>query len=720
MVWTRTTLAAALLLWPSIVHASTHCDDAGSPPTRMGSESSTIGSKDIAGLRDIGPTPSLLLGESPLAVSPDGNFVAFQTKQAIPETNSFCLAMMVMKIDSSSPPISIDTGDTLKRFTFKRGTLAGYPSGEAELIRPQWSSDGKLIAYLKIIDGRTQIQVTSIDGTFRRTLGLKDNDVINFRWAAKKGRLIATLRPTTSEAQQSIVREGLKGYLYDDRWAPIGSNRPWPSTDAAFTAVEFAVESGDHVLTEGPEARELDSPLAVEGAKRLRAVAGASEAWLEPDISEMTYSTGKLRVTLAGHQLTCRGESCSGSITGIWLASSGRTVLFSRREGWANNETAVYIWDLRSPKPHRLYKSRDLLIGCQMVTTRLLCLREASLRPRHIIAIDTRSGKIGLIYDPNPDFQRMRLPSVERIYLRSKMGSEVFSDLVLPPGYDGHSRLPLVIVQYDSRGFLRGGTGDEYPIIPLASAGFAVLSFNRPPNLGPRTPGTTIADIERLGHNEWADKRNVLSAIERAVKSLTDRGIVDPARVGITGLSDGSSTLQFAIANTRMFAAAASSTCCEDPGTLFPILGLNESDWLRGNGYPDYTDRKSNFWNAYSPSLNAGTITTPLLMQSADDEYLGALAAFTALREHNVPTDLYVFPDEHHTKWQPAHKLAVYERNIAWFTFWLKPDAASAALSSPEQQRWWSMREKWMSTKRDLKVDSNAPLNQAITPPPSP
>lgn len=33
--------------------------------------------------------------------------------------------------------------------------------------------------------------------------------------------------------------------------------------------------------------------------------------------------------------------------------------------------------------------------------------------------------------------------------------------------------------------------------------------------------------------------------------------------------------------------------------------------------------------------------------------------------------DMFVYPDEHHVKWQPAHRLATYARAIAWFDFWL-------------------------------------------------
>ena len=44
----------------------------------------------------------------------------------------------------------------------------------------------------------------------------------------------------------------------------------------------------------------------------------------------------------------------------------------------------------------------------------------------------------------------------------------------------------MVVVQYDTRGFLRGGTGDEYPIQAFANRGYAVLSFRRPQAVGDR------------------------------------------------------------------------------------------------------------------------------------------------------------------------------------------------------------------------------------------
>ncbi|PKP92525.1 MAG: hypothetical protein CVT77_08690 [Alphaproteobacteria bacterium HGW-Alphaproteobacteria-16] len=139
----------------------------------------------------------------------------------------------------------------------------------------------------------------------------------------------------------------------------------------------------------------------------------------------------------------------------------------------------------------------------------------------------------------------------------------------------------------------------------------------------------------------------------------------------MTGLSDGASTVAFALINSDRFAAAAMSSCCIEPWTVMTVVGPAYADRMRTLGYPPATAPDRSFWAPASIAQNAATIDTPLLMQLADDEYLMSLEAFTALREHDKPVDMYVFPDEHHIKWQPAHRLAIYERNLDWFGFWL-------------------------------------------------
>jgi hypothetical protein len=49
---------------------------------------------------------------------------------------------------------------------------------------------------------------------------------------------------------------------------------------------------------------------------------------------------------------------------------------------------------------------------------------------------------------------------------------------------------------------------------------------------------------------------------------------------------------------------------------------------------------------------------------------------------------MYVFANEYHQKWRPAHRLATYVRAIDWFDFWfnkrIDPDLAKKA----QYDRW--------------------------------
>lgn len=69
------------------------------------------------------------------------------------------------------------------------------------------------------------------------------------------------------------------------------------------------------------------------------------------------------------------------------------------------------------------------------------------------------------------------------------------------------------------------------------------------------------------------------------------------------------------------------------------------------------------------------------------------MEAFESLREHGKPVELVVFPDEYHGKWQPAHRLAVYERSVDWFRFWLTGEQDLRPDKAGQFRRWAAMRD---------------------------
>jgi len=257
-------------------------------------------------------------------------------------------------------------------------------------------------------------------------------------------------------------------------------------------------------------------------------------------------------------------------------------------------------------------------------------------------------------------------------------------------------------VQYSSRGFLRGGTGDEYPIQLFAAYGFAVLSVQAPPAFYESLPDPgwrTWQEAEVENIRGWRDRRSNLSTVLSGVDLLVRRGVVDPRRIGITGLSDGATTVQFALVNAPgVFAAASVSSCFMDPDSIRIYGGLAWYDDLKSLGYPALSHDNRAFWTEFSVAENAGRITTPLLMQVPQHEFILSLESFAKLKDAGQPVEMFVFPSEYHVKSQPAHRLAIYQRNLDWFDFWLKGERSSGASAARQYARWDALQKPIVTT----------------------
>lgn len=145
------------------------------------------------------------------------------------------------------------------------------------------------------------------------------------------------------------------------------------------------------------------------------------------------------------------------------------------------------------------------------------------------------------------------------------------------------------------------------------------------------------AKRQTIDLKDFADRRSVLEAIEDPVRIAIARGIADPARIGITGLSDGSSTVGFALLHSTLFSAYAMSSCCWDTNLAMRV-GPSAARIFYDMGYPrtvDDSPTATAFWKGIAFTPNARHIRGPILVQVADDEYLSAPQTFTALRERD-------------------------------------------------------------------------------------
>ena len=656
------------------------------PPVQLPPGKRVLRPEDLTRLRDIGPAEPQYYAEPFFTLSPDGRRVALQLRQGDPQRNSYCLAMVILDLSGKEQPRIVDKGGELLLLTLDFRGIADFSMGYVKVVSPRWSPDGTWIAFLKQVDGVAQVWRAFADGSGSAPVTQSEVSVVDFRIGRDGSSIVYATRPDIARQEREIELQGRNGWRYDDRFVPELAKRPLPQTPVAREVQVLDFATG-RVRAPNPAEAAL-----VATDRQIIANSGQAPA-IESSGVEIAATdlmggaaAGRFQARLAnGSTATCTAPACAGAMKPWWMP--GKThVRFFRWEGWANASTAIYDWNLANGTVRRLYLTDDLLSSCSPTASSLICRLDSSLEPGRLVRLDPATGKRETLFDPNPEFAHLTLGRPERLRWRNPSGSETIADLVLPVGYRKGEKYPMIVVQYDTRGFLRGGTADEYPIQAFANRGYAVLSFKRP-QMAAVQDAKDYQEVGRRNLEQFADRRNVHASLEGGVRIAVDRGVADPSRIGITGLSDGSSTLDWALIHSSMFSAAATSSCCWD-STFVAQVGPSAARHFLGEGYPGVLRRDDPFWKEVSLSDNAHKISTPILVNAAESEFLGTLLTYTALREARVPIDLFVYPGEYHARWQPAHRLATYRRSLDWFDYWLRGVRSGDPDRQPELEEW--------------------------------
>lgn len=654
-----------------------------------------VSSRDLAQLTDVGRSDPHD-APSPFGISPDGKQIAFQTRQGNPVSNGYCQRLLVMPLHGKELPREINRGGAFIRDTFPLRNLSAVGAGYAKVITPRWSPDGRQVAFLKREGETTQVWLADADGqqAARQVTRLPD-DVVDFAWTSDGMGLVLASRPSLRRHAETVAKEARGGFLYDERFSPQLAAEPFPTgpLPVEYSAWDLAKAEARSTGTE-----EIARIVAIrperlpQNARIFAAGPTGTLAWTEPRNPAALLSPSQLVVIdLLGRRQVCAEQRCEG-LSRMWWSKDGRTLHGVQRTGWGKSQSALVRWRLGEKAPRQVLVTEDALIGCSMQTREIICAREGAVRPRRLVALDPETGREREIYDPNPAFRHLQLGRIQRFRFPNAYGVESYADLVLPPGHRSGERHPLVVVQYISDGFLRGGTDDEFPIQALAGKGFAVLSFSRPDFIPAALAATSDVAMRQANRNDWADRRSVQSSLEIAIRMSIATGAVDPARMGISGFSDGTSTVQWALINSQLFKVAALGACCEDM-TSYPLMaGPAFEAFGRDMGYRFFQPDAAEFWKPMSLTLNADRISTPLLIQTGDSEYTAGLDVVAAWRKRGNPIELYVLNDEPHFKWQPAHRLAIYERSVDWFQFWLMKHMDCTPAKASQYARWKMMK----------------------------
>ncbi len=203
----------------------------------------------------------------------------------------------------------------------------------------------------------------------------------------------------------------------------------------------------------------------------------------------------------------------------------------------------------------------------------------------------------------------------------------------------------------------------------------------------------TIRGAEGFRANQLTTNQATIDFFEDAIRILDQRGLVDPQRVAVSGFSGSATGIAWGLVHSKAFTAAIITTRSgTDPIVCYlaTMAGTCRRAGQRAGLSPPYDPVAA--LPTDSPALGAAAITTPLLMQLAEAEYLDNLQLHAALSDLDRPVELRVFPGEFHMKRQPRHRLAVYERNVQWIDFWCRGRRVWRNLSV-QYKRWREQRE---------------------------
>jgi dipeptidyl aminopeptidase/acylaminoacyl peptidase len=631
-------------------------------------------------------------------ISPDGQYVAFVVSQAIYETNSYRTGLFVIGTKPGSTVVCLGT--------------AGPPHWDEinewdDNDVPQWSVDSKYIFYRMPVSGTWQIWRWNRETGDPVQVTHSQHDVETFDVTADRIQLaLQIVEPTPKTPCETATYS----FLFDWSFMP-GLPQPLEHSIADATPKKTALWM--HNLETGEEHKATEKELERYGpwksdmgeqqfSSYSKSLVGNHliDARTSPDGKRVAYTlyidspSEKERPTFRLYSKPIRGGIPVPLADGIyagsrfWWSGAGKDIYYeeSLADGHSDRLMAV---DANGGTPRLLLQPHDHMMEYSVDRngTATAAIVDSNTTPPQLAVANLTSDATHVLVDLNPEYTTLSLTRGRRMEVITHNGDKFRAYLVLPNDYKAGCKYPLIITAYHSDdGFLRGDIGDEYPIYVFAAEGFAVLSFNlgSEPN---HRPGDFDSAVRR-----WAAP---VDGMQTAIEQLTSMGIIDPAKVGVTGLSYAAEVVEYAISHTTLFAAAIDS----GPGARDPFffyLGKEYwhwrfKDWGLG-GWPEAQPSAAR-WHMLSPALNADHILTPLLSNAPDSEYLGEMQLITSLKTLGKPVELMIYPNELHIKNHPKHRYEIYERNVDWFKFWLQDKKEEFNSGKTNQyQRWRNLR----------------------------
>jgi dipeptidyl aminopeptidase/acylaminoacyl peptidase len=627
-------------------------------------------------------------------ISPAGDRVAYTVSTPSVPRNAHEPALFVIAAGGGTPK-ALATGYRI--FT---------PALPAPRIR--WRPDGRTLSVLIAEKAGPQVLSIAADDSSAQTVTAAPLGVSSYEWSPD-GKYLAYLSrdpgPATPPVANKVGANPPATRLWLQPLSPAGPARAITPADQYVDSIAWSPDSTEIAYSFAPVVGFLAPyqtkifAVAVEGAAIRPIVDRAGmnvSPQFSPDGKKISFiSTSERTGIIAPRGLAVADAAARNSnirafpMNGAWIAEilwlpTSDAVVVTMNEGTFATGAGMFEMpavrvSLNDGKAERLGDDRSALQYSMSLSRdgRTLAYREVRARDMgDLVVMDVASKRTTRLTEVNPELKQLALGELKPFSWKSFDGMEIWGLLLTPPGYDGKSRIPLLV--YCHGGPIGGvtlgifpqfmhvpGQIDPYPTEAFASAGFAVL-FPMPRG------GSGYGEAgHRMIINDWGgpDYKDIMAGVDH----LVAQGVADTNRLGVMGASYGGYMTNWIVTQTARFKAATAGASIADLSDLYYLTDGGDLmaeyyklPWQNPEGYA-----------RSSPLTHAAKVTTPILISHGDRDPRVPLATaqkfFKALQAQGKIAEMDIYPGGGHVFYPPQQEKAVMTRNFEWMTRYIKP-----------------------------------------------
>lgn len=571
---------------------------------------------------------------------------------------------------------------TIYLLWLESGQSRPLTAGSAADTAPDWSPDGREIAFLSTRSGKPQIYRIAVDGGEAQAVTHLEQGVgggpvwspdgTTFAFTATRAQPIDYSKPY--RVTRHIYRFNDMGYLdnalqdvylipaeggeprllvHNDcmnsapQWSPDGkeilySISMFPDTHRLVEALAVVdLEGRSRMLVkdwgEASQGRWLPGgKVAFVGTPAGRLIGSKSDLWVidaqggEPECrtASLLYPPGSLQADMPAGAIGNPQFLVQGDRTAFLPVQKGGNVEIYRVALQGAEAFAPVVTGERSCMPVGVHENRLVFAASQL------------LNPNDLYAAQTDGSQEQRLTHLNADLLvKFKLPQVEHLSFKAVDGVNLEGWFMKPP--EGQAPYPTVLYIH---GGPHSGFGNifSFDFHLLAGAGFGVLFLNQRGSTG---YGDDFAN-QILGDWGNLDYRDLMAGVDHAVT----QGLSDPDRLGVCGLSGGGNLSCWIVGQTDRFKAAVPENPVTNWVSMYGVSDIGA--WFGAKELDGKPHQIPDVYARCSPITYAHNCKTPtLLIQGEADWRCPAEQSeqfYTVLKAEGCPVEMLRLPNSSH------------------------------------------------------------------------